>query len=146
MERELTLRIVVENPPAGVDLALQKGRGKDYECVQTQRSRAEDVAFEFRVNVKAGPSATPVFTGPFAQGTPEDRFVYIDIGAYAGESDSRWARRLKIPLTGITSETVDRVVENPHALLEARVPGTGKDGGPSCGTARQFTGWAVALR
>ena len=37
MAPELTLRIVIEQPPAGVDFGLQKGRGNAYETVQTQR-------------------------------------------------------------------------------------------------------------
>ena len=41
MGRELTLRIVLENPPTGVDFGLQKGRGSDYETIQSQRSKGE---------------------------------------------------------------------------------------------------------
>jgi hypothetical protein len=37
MALELTLRIVIEQPPAGVDFALQKGSGSAYETVQKQR-------------------------------------------------------------------------------------------------------------
>jgi hypothetical protein len=33
--RELTFRIVLEDPPAGVDFGLQIGRGAEYETVQT---------------------------------------------------------------------------------------------------------------
>jgi hypothetical protein len=55
MERELTLRIVLEKPPVGVDFGLQKGRGSDYETIQKQRSRGNDLSFEFTVGVKAGP-------------------------------------------------------------------------------------------
>lgn len=46
MERELTLRIVLEKPLAGVDFGLQKGRGSEYETIQKQRliSRAKTSA------------------------------------------------------------------------------------------------------
>jgi hypothetical protein len=34
MARELTLRIIIEQPPPGVDFGLQKGSGSVYETVQ----------------------------------------------------------------------------------------------------------------
>ena len=37
MDRDVTLRIVVESPPKGVDFSLQKGRGSAYNTVQNQR-------------------------------------------------------------------------------------------------------------
>lgn len=143
MEREVTLRIVVERPPAGVDFGLQKGRGSDYETMQTQRSKTEDLRFEFTVRTKAGrKDAMPTFLGSFVQGPPHQRFVYLDIGTYAGQADTVWSRRLKIPLSGITWEMVDRVWDS-SATLEARVHGTGTDGGPSCGTVKHFDGWKL---
>jgi len=35
VETKLTLRITLEEPPAGVDFGQQKGRGGDYETIQT---------------------------------------------------------------------------------------------------------------
>src|SRR5258708_7459086 len=49
MKRELTLRIVLERPPKGVDFGLQKGRGSAYETVQKQRSKGSDLVFAFIV-------------------------------------------------------------------------------------------------
>jgi len=124
---ELTLRIILESPPAGVDFGLQKGRGSAYETVQNQRSGATDPTFEFTVGVKPGPD----FAGPFVQGPAKQRFVYIDIGTYAGQTNTSWSRRLKVPLSGITQEMIDS-----QTVLEARTPGTGKDGGPSCASVK----------
>lgn len=53
MERELTFRIVLEKPPAGVDFALQKGKGNSYETIQRQRSGAQDLRFEFTARAAA---------------------------------------------------------------------------------------------
>ena len=142
MERELKLRIILEKPPADVDFGLQKGRGNEYEVIQKQRSTAKDLTFEFDVRVKDSPKEDqPTFLGPFVQGPPAERFVYIDIGTCAGQADSCWSRRLKIPLRGITWEIVDRMLADPKSILETRVPGTGKDGGPSCATVKPFEGW-----
>jgi uncharacterized protein DUF5990 len=136
MEQEVRLRIIVEKPPVGVDYALQKGRGSAYETVQTQRSDGRDLSFEFIVGVKPGRGKTPSLAGPFVQGPPDGRFIYLDIGTAAGQVHSCWTRRLKVPLQGITSE----VIATP-AVLEARVPGTGKDDGPTCATVKPFSGW-----
>ena len=142
MEHELTFRIVLEKPPAGVDFGLQKGRGSAYETVQKQRSGTSDLRFEFSVRAKAGAKgAAPNLLGPFVQGPPDTRFVYLDIGACAGQTDTSWSRRLKIPLSGITSEIINQVADHPRLVFEAHVPGTGKDGGPSCGTVKPFGGW-----
>jgi hypothetical protein len=65
--------------------------------------------------------------------------VYIDIGTYAGQVETIWSRRLKVPLTGITWNDIDSVSKD--SLLQAIVPGTGKDGSPNCATVKPFGGW-----
>jgi hypothetical protein len=130
----------LEKPPKGVDFGLQEGRGKDYQVVQTQRSSGKDLTFEFSVGVKTTSNgADPILLGPFVQGPPSNRFVYLDIGACAGQMDTPWSRRLKVPLSGITKDMTES-----GAILEARVPGTGKDGGPNCATVKPFGGWKTA--
>jgi hypothetical protein len=141
---DLKFRIVLESPPAGVGFGLQKGRGSDYETIQTQRSMTGDLVFEFTTGVKPDRTESwPTLSGPMVQGSPGKRFVYIDIGTYAGQADSTWSRRLKVPLSGITWDMVDRLLADPDAFLQARVPGTGKNGEPSCATVKPFAGWTV---
>jgi len=143
MDRELTFRIVLEKPPAGVDFGLQKGRGSDYETIQKQRSQARDLFFQVIVGLKGGgKDAMPDFSGPFVQGSIGERFLYIDIGTYAGQKETSCSRRLKIPLTGVTWDMIDRM-DSTRSVLEARIPGTGKDGGPNCATVKPFNGWNV---
>ena len=134
MDQTGKLRIVIESPPAGVDYALQKGSGANYETVQKQRSTGQDLVFEFEPRIREHVG----LGGPFVQGPPSHRFVYIDIGTYAGQADSRWGRRLKIPLTGIEISALLK-----GGTLETRVPGTGKDGSPTCATVQAFGGWRI---
>jgi Family of unknown function (DUF5990) len=139
MGPEARLRIVLELPPKGVAFGLQKGKGSAYETVQTQRSTGPDLVFEFSIGVRPSTHRdVPAFSGPFVQGPAGGRFVYLDIGTYAGQADSCWSRRLKIPLAGITTRMIDA-----GGVIEARVPGTGRDGGPSCATVKDFDGWQV---
>lgn len=143
MERELTLRIILEAPPAGVDFGLQEGRGNDFKTVQTQRSKSGDLTFTFTVRAKQDTNRAPTFLGPLTQGPPHERFVYIDVGTFAGQTDTPWSRRLKIPLRGITWEIVEQALASSQ-ILETRVPGTGRDGGPSCATVKPFKGWTLS--
>jgi hypothetical protein len=124
---EITLRLTLEKPTAGVDFALQQGRGRPFQTIQKQRSTGRDLKFEFKVAVRAGKDHAPDFAGPFVQGPVDDRFFYINIGAYAGQTNTAWSRRLKVPLTGITWDVI-----RSQEVLVAGIPGTAKDGGPSC--------------
>jgi hypothetical protein len=143
MQRELILRIVLEKPIADVDFGLQKGSGNNYETIQKQRSKGEDLHFEFKIGVKESKDGMPAFSGPFVQGPTGEKFVYIDIGTYAGQTNTGWSRRLKIPLKDIVWETINQSLTNSQMILETRVPGTGKDGGPTCGTIKPFSGWKI---
>jgi hypothetical protein len=143
MHQTITLKIILQNPPAGVDYGIQKGSGNTYETVSKQRSNGKDLEFSFMVNVKQKDDSTYLLQGPFVQGPPTGRFIYIDIGTYAGQLDSIWSRRLKIPLSGITTESIKKIIANPAFVLHTEVAGTGKDGGPNCATVKPFNGWKL---
>jgi hypothetical protein len=128
---EINLRIVLNRSTPGVDFALQKGRGGNYETVQKQSSSAKhDLKFDFPVTVKTAKDGAPDFAGPFVQGARGDRYVYIDIGTYAGQTNTPWSRRLKVPLSCITWELI-----NSQSTLVGEIPGQAKDGGPACAYA-----------
>lgn len=140
---EITLRIILEKPTADVVFGIQEGSGHNYVTLQKQKSQGEDLTFEFNIKLKSQTDELPVFVGPMAQGSPKERFVYIDIGTAAGQFDSIWSRRLKIPLKSINWELL-REYEAAHpAVLEARVPGTGKDGSPNCASVKLAEGWKL---
>ena len=138
----LRLQIVLQTPPAGVDFGLQKGSGSNYQVVWLQRSTTGNLQFELVIDVKGDSNKeAPDFKGHFVQGPKLGRFIYINIGQNAGQADSIWSRRLKIPLTGITWRMVSQADANSETLLQTLVPGTAKDGGPNCATVKPFNGW-----
>lgn len=141
MESEIALQIILIKPTPNVVFGLQKGSGNDYETVQKQISTSNDLTFTFTIKVKGDRSKDklPKLSGSFVQGSADNKFVYIDIGTYAGQSDTMWSRRLKIPLTGITWTDIDSLSGN--SMLQSNVPGTGRDGGPNCATVKPFGGW-----
>jgi Family of unknown function (DUF5990) len=138
---ELRLRIVVVRPPAGVQFQLQRGT-RDLE--PAARSSRETIAFEFAVRVGRRPDGTPNFLGPYAQGPPSARFVYVNSGTLAGQADSCWTRRAKVPLGGITWEMIERA-KGTTGIVEAQIDGTARDGGPACATVPLRTPWRVAV-
>jgi hypothetical protein len=128
MESEITLRIILTGPTHDVMYGLQKGSGSNYETVQKQIASAGDLSFKFTIKVKGDRSTDklPKFSGGYVQGPSDNKFVYIDIGKTAGQTDSVWSRRLKIPLSGITWDAIDSFIQNAGSIMETHVPGTVK--------------------
>ena len=142
METEITLQIILVKPTKDVDFGLQKGSGNGYETIQKQRSDGQDLFFKFPVKIKGEKKdLLPKFSGHFVQGPANNKFIYIDIGTYAGQTNTAWSRRLKIPLSGITWKDIDKLISSHSHILETIVPGTGRDGGPNCATVKPFAGW-----
>ena len=137
---EIPLRIVVKNPPPGVAFALQHGRGGLVPPAQTAPAH---LVFDFTVSVSGDRSQPPRLTGPFAQGPPASRFVYVCSGTSAGQADSCWTRRAKIPITSIGWELIDQLGRSPGSVLEAAIQGTGRDGGPACATVPLASPWRI---
>ena len=139
----IRLRINVIDPPAGVNLRMQRGRA---ELVDAARSSSKRVTFEFEVRLGTRAGGLPNFLGDFAQGPPDKRFVYINCGTLAGQPDSPWSRRAKIPLTGISTKLIAEA-RRTGGVLTAEYEGTGRDGGPSCATVPLISGaWHVEAK
>ena len=143
MKSELPIRLVLVDPPAGIDFGIQRGRGAAYETLFVQQRKHQDISFDFALTVSGDKGGRPNFTGPFAQGPPEGRFIYIDVGTYAGQKNTPWSRRMKIPLEAITWPLIKTVLGRPGHALSASIPGTGRDGGPSCATVKPLGAWEV---
>jgi hypothetical protein len=67
MERQVTLRVIVESPPGDVDFGIQEGHGNDYKTVQKQRYMKQDLRFEFLIRVREAKNGQPNFLGSFAR-------------------------------------------------------------------------------
>jgi hypothetical protein len=126
---DLKLRIIVVDPVPGVALALQRGKAGASERIAPSNVSAGSTAFDF--TVAAAPAGEGLrLLGPFVQGPPDGRFVYVCVGALAGDPASPWSRRIKIPLTGLTRPLVDGL--DAGGRLEARIAGRDRHGVPAC--------------
>jgi hypothetical protein len=138
-DHEIKLRITLVNPPDDVVFAVQSGRS---DLHQKTRSVGSSLSFDFSVRARTTTTGVTLL-GPFAQGRPGTRFVYINSGTYAGDSASCWGRRAKVPLSGITPDLICQLEEVPAAVLEASVAGTARDGGPVCASVPLLRGWQI---
>ena len=144
MTESLILRLVVQHPLAGVALRMQRGRN---ELVAPVHESATSVIFELVVHVHRKTDGAMVLRGPEVQGPPAGRFVYVNVGTYAGQPTSPWGRRIKIPLSAITESLVAQVGAHPRAMLVAAVEGRGRDGGPAAASVPLLgAGWTMIPR
>ena len=139
---ELPLWVTLVRPPSGVQFCVQSKTAADLE--QKKVSTGEDLSFDFLIRVAPGESGSPRFLGPYTHGPPSARFVYLCVGTLAGQADSCWTRRVKVPLSGITAALAKRIHGSDNGRLVARVWGTGRDGGPVCASVKLLDdGWRL---
>lgn len=142
MKVGLPLRIVLIAPPAGVVYGIQRGRGSAYEVKFAQQPKRGDVTFEFAITAAESKNGDPNFLGEYVQGPTGRRFIYVDVGQYAKQHDTDWARRMIIRLDDVTWPMINKATQSGKRL-EARIQGTGRNGGPSCATVKPIDGWRV---
>jgi hypothetical protein len=134
--QEIRLRLTIDDPVPGVAYSLQTRKSEPVGAVV-----AGDGPLSFDVPVRVAPG--PRFLGEFVRSEgPERRFVYIAIGAQAGDAGCAWSRRAKIDIHTLPHDLLDRALAGE--VLESRLPGRDKDGGPACATLRPPAGWSVA--
>ncbi|MGB7209769.1 MAG: DUF5990 family protein [Pyrinomonadaceae bacterium] len=139
MKCEISFRIIVLAPLEGVTMQVQKGKD---ELLPPSEKSAEKLVFDFDMTVDlAGDS--PNFLGKFAQGSKDDRFVYVNSGTYAVQQNTRWARRAKLSLMSISKDKIEYVISSPGSRFEASINGIGRDGGPVCASVKGFEWKAV---
>ncbi|WP_425984442.1 DUF5990 family protein [Brevundimonas sp. TWP1-2-1b1] len=131
----ITLRLTIAAPVAGVAYSLQ-----DKANMPVEPRIAGDGPISFDVPVTLSDDGR--LTGTFVRREgPARRFVYIAIGASAGQHASEWSRRAKIDIHDIPADLLVQACEG--RLLEVALPGRAKDGGPACATVRPLQTWRV---
>ena len=138
----LALRITVVDPPPNIMWALQLGQEEIVKPSSTTKNR---ISFDFAVEVVEGDSKGAFrLRGPAVQGRPGERFVYLRMGAYAGQAGINAGWRAKIGLDGITRKLLDAVRARRAGVLEVQFAGTGPKDGPACATVSLLgEGWHV---
>ena len=135
---DLPLRIVVADPFPGLALTLQRGATGKATPILPTASSAQAVAFDLDVTVDGAlPDGRPRFLGPYVQGPPAERFVYVCVG----EGEAGWAGRMKVPLHELGWTVIDGLPAGGR--IEGRVSGRGRKDGPALATVPILPpGWA----
>jgi hypothetical protein len=136
----LPLRITVVDPPPNILWALQLGED---EIVKPNLNTKNRISFDFSVDVVEDSSSAGFrLRGPAVQGRPGKRFVYLRMGAYAGQAGASAGWRAKIGLEGISPKLILAVKAKLSGVLEVEFAGTGPKGGPACATVPLLgAGW-----
>lgn len=141
MKHEIAFRIILNSPPDGVEMKMQKGRSELVNPVKVTKSA---MTFEFALMADIS-AETPNFLGPFAQGPKYARFVYVNSGQYAGQHITHWARRAKLSLMSISKSDVETLLGKAGARFEATIEGTSRDGGPVCASVKGLE-WRIVVK
>ena len=137
---DLPLRIVVQDPVPGLAIALQRKA----ELVGAATGSGEHLAFDLEVSVEGSlPDGRPRLLGPYVQGPPAERFVYLCVGRYAGQADSPWGGRVKVPLGALSWVLIEALAQGGR--IEGRIGGRGRKDGPALASVPLLDpGWRPA--
>lgn len=94
----------------------------------------EALVYTCELQAERQENGRPNFTGTFAHGTPDKRFLYLTL-----KHDQEIVRRLKIELSSITWDQIAGLHED--TVLEARVDGRGAASVPLLGE-----GWVITAK
>ena len=133
MTETLTLRLIIADPVPRLHYSLQDAANAPVDI-----RIASDAPLSFDVPVTLRPDGK--LGGAFVRREgPVRRFVNIAIAGQAGQTDAigrAISRRAKIDVHDIPADLL-----RPGTVLEATLPGRGRDGTPSCATVPPISPW-----
>lgn len=132
----IRMRITVQGPVPGVFHSLQDKRSAPVDTKQSKDGTP--LTFDFAIRMADGPR---FFGEQVRNEGPTRQFVYIAIGAQAGQHVSEWSRRMKIDIHDAPADLL--AAARGGATLHIAVPGKGPDGTPACATIHDRR-WGVA--
>ena len=131
----VTIHLYCENPPGqSAEFGLQN---KKQDIIVGEKLPDGRLRFSCELKVKPTDAGQPNFTGPFAHGTVQERFLYLSYRVMQN-GEWKWNRRIKVHLKTITWEQVEAAQSTPGAFLVAAVDGRGTASVPLLGN-----GWTV---
>ncbi|MGE0128454.1 MAG: DUF5990 family protein [Blastocatellales bacterium] len=143
---ELTIKVICVNLPGdkfvsrqgdettiseGVYLGIQKAE----EVVGAAPGNSKKIVFEPAFRVSPLPGGRTNFLGPFAKGTPKERFFYLSWVVKDAGGRLTMFRRAKIHLSHLPWSRVEEAVRAGKPL-SVELSMTDRRGGPLCGSVR----------
>lgn len=145
--KELTIEVVcrdlpgkcfadLQNPMAEkrepVYLGIQKGN----DVIEAVPADRKQVIFRPKFKIARQPDGSPNFLGPFAKGTPQERFFYLSWGVTDKKGHFEMFRRAKIHLNHVTWDQVSAALSDDRPL-KVSIRMTGPKGDPICASIRK---------
>jgi Family of unknown function (DUF5990) len=112
-----------------VYLGIQHGR----EVIEQVPADRRTVTFNPEFRVSRNPEGTPNFLGPYAQGTPTDRFIYLSWGVKHQDGRFEMFRRLKLRPRHLTWRQINESITSDQPIV-VRLKLTDPRGCPLCAT------------
>ncbi|MFD8003982.1 DUF5990 family protein [Streptomyces mirabilis] len=111
-----------------IHVAIQR-RGRPSELLAPQPGNALAVSWTLECTANASPAGTDV-KGPYVQGRPDGRFIYLSWGTVDEAHTFTMFRRAKLMLDAIPAETL--IASTQTGLLVGRLGLTDPRGNPLC--------------
>jgi hypothetical protein len=136
---ELTIEVICRHLPGirfadyePVYLGIQKGN----EVIEAAPGNRKQVIFRPAFKVGTQPDGSPNFLGPFAKGTPQERFFYLSWGVMTEDGRFEMFRRAKIHLNHLTQEQIGNALSD-NRPIQVSIDMTDRKGGPLCASVRK---------
>lgn len=144
---EITIRLVCKNLPGirfvdpyhdpqvnykPVYLGIQKNR----EVIETVPADCEQAVFAPVFRIGTQKNGAPNFLGPFAHGTPDQRFIYLSWGVKKPDGTLEMFRRAKIHLRHLTWRHI-KIAQAANTSIMAELSLTDAKGGPLCASVKE---------
>jgi hypothetical protein len=140
----LRLRVICRDLPGirfcGADGTVREpvyfGIQQRREVIAQVPADAGQAVFLPEFKVERGVGGAPNFLGPFAHGTPADRFFYLSWGVRTGSGGFEMFRRLKVRLGHLKWKQIE-TASRAGKPITVRLRLTDGCGGPLCATAKE---------
>jgi hypothetical protein len=136
--KEIQIQIICQHLPGsqfkkrmGIRLGIQKGKMVIDDVGADASSANFTAALRVVQNMETGAFN---FMGPFAQGSPQERFIYLCWGERKNDSWEGFSRA-KLQLRPIDSDVVERALAN-GTPIQVVIDMTDAKGGPLCASIK----------
>lgn len=136
---ELTIEVICRRLPGirfadyePVYLGIQKGN----EVIEAMPGDRKEAIFRPTFKIGTQPNGSPNFLGPFAKGTPQERFFYLSWGVMAEDGRFAMFRRAKIHLNHLTPEQIGNALSD-NRPIKVIIDMTDRKGAPLCASVRK---------
>ncbi len=126
----------------GIHVAVQR-RGKPGELLGLTPGDAPAVSWTLEAVMTPSPDGVADLKGPYIQGPPGGRFIYLNWGTVDRPGEFTMFRRAKLWLNAVPPEVLGEAVES--GALVGRLGLTDAKGGPLCASVRPpLIEWSAA--